>query len=507
MQISSTVSRRLSRRSLLLLASGLPALAAGAQTGQIGSLEPGPGEILLEGKITGGSRKDRKMTLLVDRVVSATGIATAIDPPRSRDVHLTDRTALLNVSNANQPLVPEGLVLDLRVSVIGKDMGSGQNLPARLILVETNTLEQRTLLERGQMAVATQTFTRLGDKAWWNFRCSDAAKATMTAYRGGLQMNVEKSAQNYDVQLQQGDIALTEGDIVTVSFRARADRARTLHVEAQSAGGTYPSIGLTRDVRLTTEWQPFTFTFTAKEIGKRNQVVFGIGHAPGTVWMEAVSVTAAPSGMKKPVAAKPVAKSGTTPFTGVLVSQLDLFSVIGKRYDFARGGEQPFTLLLTTEEEPVKLVPITLTARAGTQELQTEEGAVTVRVLDWRRVGEKDPVGYLMIGPDGELVKGENGVSFFPEPIYRMQGAATKTKTGFEMQMLEPYRNRWRVEKNGEGWKISLSAANGMIVGFVETDAKYNPTRIQCPLGGDYTARVFSAKVADGKLVWELPLR
>lgn len=502
----------LSRRQLLqlslvsgLMTLGIPVLADqdGAQGG---SLQPGPGEILLEGKITGGSRKEKKMTLLVDKVISATGTQTAVDPARSREVQLTEKTGILNTLNATQALVPEGLMLNLRVSVIGKDLGVGKELTARLILIDTSTLEQRTLLERGQLAVATQTFTRLGEKAWWNFRCSDAAKATMIAYRGGLQMIVEQAAHQYDVQLQQGDLALTEGDVITVSFRARADRARTLHVEAQASGGDYPSIGLVKDIRLSTEWRPITFTFTAREIGKRNQVVFGVGHEVGTVWLEAVSVVAAPSGKKKPVAAVPVARAGTTEFTGALVSQIDLFSVIGKRYDFTRAGTQSFTLLLSSEEKPVELVPITLTARPATERLQTEDGAVTVRVLDLRRGEEKDPMGYLMIGQDGDFLKGETG-SFFPEPLYRMQGPATKTETGFEMQMLEPYRDRWRVEKNGDGWKIRVLLADGKEAGFVETDGQYNPIRIQCPLGGDTAARIFSATVQAGKIVWNLPLR
>ena len=500
-------SRQVSRRALLaLLFLGLPALAGVAQTNQ--SPEPGAGEVLLDGKIVGGSRKERTMTLLVDRVVEASGRETALKPSRPRSIQLTDKTGLIDLGDAAQSLVPEGLMLDLRVSVIGKDMGAGKNLVARTVLVDTKTPEQRTLLERGQLAVATQTFKTLGDKAWWNFRCSDAAKATMTAYRGGLKMHVEQAAQQYDVQFQQGDIAISEGDRVTVAFRAKADRARPLHLEAQATGGDYPDIGLSRDITLSTEWVPYSVTFTARKIGKRNQIVCGIGQAIGTVWLEGVSLTVAPTG-KGAAPAKPVAvaKSGTTAFTGALVSQVDLFSVIGKRYDFARGGEQPFTLLLSSEDDPVQFIPMTLTLRPGLTALQTEDGKVTVRVLDWRRAGEARPIGYLMIGPDGEMIKSENGASFFAEPLYRMQGAATKTPTGWETQMREPYRDRWRIEKTGTGYKISVLLTNGAVAAFVETDGAYNPTRIHCPLSGDITARVFSATVSNGKIVWDLPLK
>ena len=282
-----------------------------------------------------------------------------------------------------------------------------------------------------------------------------------------------------------------------------------LHVEAQATGGNYPDIGLVRDITLGTDWKPYSFTFTARVIGERNQVVWGVGHATGSVWLEGVSVSVAPSGKQPAVVTKPalVAKSGTTPFTGALISQIDLFSVIGKRYDFARGGEQPFTLLLTSEETPAQLVPITLTAQKETQRLQTEDGAVTVRKLDWKRAGDKNAIGYLLIGPDGEMIKSENGAAFFAEPLYRMQGPAARTKTGWEMQMLEPYRDRWRVEKSSAGWKISVSLADGTVAGFVETDANYNPTRIHCPINGNINGRVFSATISDGKIVWDLPLR
>ncbi len=504
--------RTLSRRSLLSfvtvgLLPNLTQSAAFCQT-EPASLEPGQGEVLIEGLISGGSRKERKMTLLVDRVVSHSGTQTDLKPPRARDVQLSDKTTLVNLRNAQQTLVPEGLSLNLRVSVIGKDLGNGQIIPARLILVDAKSVEQRTLLENGQLAVATQTFTRLGDKAWWNFRCSDAARATMTAYRSGLIMVVDQAAQQYDVQFQQGDVAIAEGDIVTVAFRAKADRVRPLHVEAQATGGNYPDIGLVRDIALGKDWQPYSFTFTARNIGARNQVVFGVGQAIGSVWLESVSLSIAPSGKKPVVVAKPapVAKSGTTPFTGALVSQIDLFSVIGKRYDFVRGGEQPFTLLLTSEENPVQLVPITLTAQKETQRLQTEDGFVTVRKLDWKRAEDKKPIGYLLIGPDGEMIKSENEAAFFAEPLYRMQGPAAKTKTGWDMQMLEPYRDRWRVESIDKGWKISVLMADGRVAGFVETDATYNPTRIHCPINGDINGRVFSATVSDGKIDWDLPL-
>ena len=498
-------SRRASRRSLFaLVALGLPALAGATQREQ--SPEPGAGEILLEGKIVGGSRKERKMTLLIDRVVEASGRETVLNPPRPREVQLTDKTGLIDLGNAAQVLVPEGLMLDLRVSVIGKDAGAGKTVVARTVLVDAKTLEQRTLLERGQLAVATQTFKTLGDKAWWNFRCSDAAKATMTAYRGGLKMRVERAAQQYDVQFQQGEIAVSEGDRVTVAFRAKADLPRPLHLEAQATGGDYPDIGLVRDLTLSTEWTTYSFTFTARKIGKRNQIVYGVGQAIGTVWLEGVSVSVAPTGKRAAPATVAVAKSGTTAFTGVLVSQIDLFSVIGKRYDFARGGEQPFTLLLTSEDNPVQLIPITLTLRPGQTALQTEDGKVAVRVLDWRRAGDTRPIGYLMIGPDGEMIKSENGASFFAEPLYRMQGAATKTPTGWDMQMLEPYRDRWRTEKTATGYKVSVLLASGVVAAFVETDAAFNPTRIHCPLSGDITARVFSATISGDKIVWELPL-
>ena len=508
MRFPTTVSRR-SLLSLLAFSLLPPAVAVPA--GQ-DSPEPGPGEILLEGKITGGSRKERRMTLLIDSIVSAKGARTRLDPPRSRDVQLTDKTTLINLGNADQPLVPEGLMIDLRVSVIGKDRGVGQVLPSRLILVEAKTLEQRTLLERGQLAVATQTFTRLGDKAWWNFRCSDAAKATMTAYRGGLKMTVDQPAKQYDVQFQEGDIAINEGDVLTISFRAKADRERKLHVEAQSTGGDYPDIGLVRDITLSAQWQPYSFTFPAQKIGKRNQVVFGVGQETGSVWLEAVGVAVTKAATTaKTAKTAAVAKSGTTAFTGPLVTQIDLFSLIGKRYDFERGGEQPFTLLLTSEDDPVQMVPITLTAQKEISHLKTEDGNVKVRTLDWRRVvpGARDtrPIGYLRIGPDGEMIKAENSASFFAEPLYRMQGPATRTKTGFEMQMLEPYRDRWRVEKIGTGWKVSVLLTDGAVAGFVETDANYNPTRIHCPISGDITTRVFSATVTDGKIVWDLPLR
>jgi hypothetical protein len=97
--------------------------------------------------------------------------------------------------------------------------------------------------------------------------------------------------ENWHIQLQQAGLDLVAGELYTVSFWARADRQRSLSVNATLDQADWHNVGLSKRLRLGTEWRSFTFVFTAeRSLKDHNRLSFLLGDAVGTVELAGLSL-------------------------------------------------------------------------------------------------------------------------------------------------------------------------------------------------------------------------
>ena len=118
--------------------------------------------------------------------------------------------------------------------------------------------------------------------------------------------------------------ALKENTAYTLSFRARSDAPRPLSIQGEKEpnGQANGGDGLNQRVDVTTQWQPYTITFTtAAGTGGQNKLPeFIVGDMAGTLWLSDVSLVAgtppAPASASGMSPALPETTTGPKPRTG-----------------------------------------------------------------------------------------------------------------------------------------------------------------------------------------------
>ena len=98
------------------------------------------------------------------------------------------------------------------------------------------------------------------------------------------------SASAWLVQLRQEHIALQGANEYTLSFWAKASAPRVINARLQSSVTPYPTF-VARDYLLTSTWQQFTLTYTAKADVADAFVGFNLAQAIGDVEIDNVSLT------------------------------------------------------------------------------------------------------------------------------------------------------------------------------------------------------------------------
>jgi hypothetical protein len=125
---------------------------------------------------------------------------------------------------------------------------------------------------------------------------SDGGAATYRNDGGAARIDITAIPSGaWQIDFNQRDRAYTGGQGYTLTFRARADRARTLAVASQKGSPDWRSYGLYDEVYLTTDWQTFSVPFTATETVTDARMQFFLGGATGTVWIDDVSITTRPA--------------------------------------------------------------------------------------------------------------------------------------------------------------------------------------------------------------------
>jgi hypothetical protein len=107
----------------------------------------------------------------------------------------------------------------------------------------------------------------------------------------GAQINLPHSDRcDCAVQLYQRSAALTAGHRYTLTFSAKASVVRSVRPAVSHAVSPWTNY-LNQSVTLSTSWQQFTLTFTAPTSDSRAEVIFNLGNATGTVWIDNIDLS------------------------------------------------------------------------------------------------------------------------------------------------------------------------------------------------------------------------
>jgi probable HAF family extracellular repeat protein len=160
--------------------------------------------------------------------------------------------------------------------------------------------EQTYVLTPSSLAVKQDTTTGnllqpSDDISNWRLVLQPGADASMSVDHGAVKIDVKKvDGTDWHVTCMQRGVALVDGKRYTLSFRARADQPRSIHVSGIFQLPDYHNIGLDRAFDFAREWHTYSTTFTAKKVVARESCVpnFVLGGQAGTVWVNSTSLVA-----------------------------------------------------------------------------------------------------------------------------------------------------------------------------------------------------------------------
>ncbi|HEY7425265.1 MAG TPA: carbohydrate binding domain-containing protein, partial [Gemmataceae bacterium] len=106
-----------------------------------------------------------------------------------------------------------------------------------------------------------------------------------------LRLRVTKPGEGWHVQARQAGLDLRDGETYTLTFWARADRKRSLHVSAGLDVDDWHNVGLSSKQTVEPRWRRIQLVFTATRTRKdHNRLVFACGENEGTVELAGLSL-------------------------------------------------------------------------------------------------------------------------------------------------------------------------------------------------------------------------
>ena len=128
----------------------------------------------------------------------------------------------------------------------------------------------------------------------WRFEQHEQAKGTIKADGDAILFETTNAdGEAWHVQAVQNGLDLQEGKEYTLTYKAKADPARSISVNAMIDVDDWHTIGLAEEVELTKDWKDFSTTFKAEGVNKekKNRISFIVGGDKGKVWLKDVTLT------------------------------------------------------------------------------------------------------------------------------------------------------------------------------------------------------------------------
>ena len=122
----------------------------------------------------------------------------------------------------------------------------------------------------------------------WRFEQHEDGKGKISVDGDAILFDVTNAdGTDWHVQAFQTPLDLKNGKEYTITFKAKADEAREVDVEAGIDEEDWHMIGLQEKVELGKDWKEYKYTFTANDVkANKNRVGFVLGGAKGKVWVK-----------------------------------------------------------------------------------------------------------------------------------------------------------------------------------------------------------------------------
>ena len=130
--------------------------------------------------------------------------------------------------------------------------------------------------------------------ASWQFEQHEGGKGAMKADDDAILFDVTAvDGEAWHVQTFMHDTEFTEGKEYTLTYKAKADPARSITATATIDEDDWHAIGLQEDAELTKDWKEQTHTFKAENVTKpaKNRLGFFLGNEKGKVWIKDLTLT------------------------------------------------------------------------------------------------------------------------------------------------------------------------------------------------------------------------
>jgi len=152
-------------------------------------------------------------------------------------------------------------------------------------------------LPLGPNLLADPAFATLGKpRAAWAIEQHEGAKMTVTpdaaeAPAKAVRLQVTNVTPTpWHLQLSHAGLKLAKGTTYTVHLRAKADKPTEISVGVNMAHAPWGNLGLAGRAKLTAEYRPLSFGFTAIADDDNGRLVFSVGKQVGTIHFADVSI-------------------------------------------------------------------------------------------------------------------------------------------------------------------------------------------------------------------------
>jgi Carbohydrate binding domain len=128
----------------------------------------------------------------------------------------------------------------------------------------------------------------------WRFEQHEQAKGTIKADGDAILLEcTAPDGEAWHVQAVQAGLPLKEGKEYVLSYKAKAEPARTISINAMIDKEDWHTIGLAEEVELTADWKDYSSTFKAEGVdgGGKNRISVIAGGDKGKVWLKDMTLT------------------------------------------------------------------------------------------------------------------------------------------------------------------------------------------------------------------------
>ena len=157
-------------------------------------------------------------------------------------------------------------------------------------------MSRSTLAQLAHLASVVICFSRVADNILkpankaenWRFEQHEDGKGKISVDGDAILFDVTNvDGTEWHVQAFQTPLDLKDGKEYTITFKAKADEAREVGVEAGIDQEDWHMIGLQEKAELGKDWKEYKYTFTANDVkANKNRVGFVLGSAKGKVWVK-----------------------------------------------------------------------------------------------------------------------------------------------------------------------------------------------------------------------------